>query len=318
MYPMLLVAATLGDKIDSAFYAFDTWVFSVFGAMQSGFLTTVAKIFTSFGDEAFVVPMAVFGAVLCLFKKTRKYGFSLLFAIAIGTLVTNIIVKPMVLRVRPYNTLQMTEFWTQFKVWYEGAGALSESDFSFPSGHTTGAFEMAIATALCFRSDKKKALSFIPPIIAICVMGSRVYLMVHYASDVIGGLIVGTCAGAIGFLLSKLVCRLFEKVKFLDAIDLSKLFKKLDANKAKKLSTTAICVALVAMFCVSFIPSLTEGGDKAVRCDYSAEYDCNNEAKCEVDENGNPVYRDKYPEIAGHEGEFFCKIHWKQLSGVEE
>lgn len=319
MNPMLMAVATLGDKIDGAFYGFDMWVYSFFGALQSGFLTTVAKIFTSFGDEAFVIPMAIFGVVLCFFKKTRKYGFALIFAIAIGTIVTNVVVKPMVLRIRPYNTLQTTDMWAKYSVWYKAAGSLSESDYSFPSGHTTAAFEMAIAMALCFRSDGKKGLSFIPPVIAICTMGSRVYLMVHYASDVIGGFVVGTCAGIIAFFLSKLVCMIFEKVKFLDAIDVSKAFKKLDAKKSKSLSTCAILVVLVALFCVSFVPSLSEGGDDVQRCCYSGEYDCYNEAKCEYDENGNPVYReDKYPEIAGHEGEFFCKIHWKQLSGVEE
>lgn len=318
MNPMLLAVAALGDKIDSAFFGFDMWVYSLFGAIQNDFFTVVAKIFTSFGDEAFVIPMAVFGIVLCFFKKTRKFGFALIFAIAIGTIVTNVVVKPMALRVRPYNTLQTTDMWSKYSVWYTKAGTLSESDYSFPSGHTTAAFEMAIAMALCFRSEGKKGLSFIPPIIAVCTMGSRVYLMVHYATDVIGGFVVGTCAGVIAFYLSKLVCMIFEKVKFLDAIDVSKLFKKIKPEKVKTLSTCAVMLVLVALFCNSFIPSLSEGGNEATRCDYNEEYNCYNEAKCEIDENGNPVYRDKYPEIAGHEGEFFCKIHWKQLSGVEE
>lgn len=106
MNAILLAAATLGERVDSIFYNFDLWVFSFFGHMQNGFLTQVAKFFTSFGDERFVIPMVVFGAVLCLFKKTRKYGAALIFSIVIGTLVTNVIVKPMFLRVRPYNTLQ--------------------------------------------------------------------------------------------------------------------------------------------------------------------------------------------------------------------
>lgn len=319
MNPILLAVATMGDKIDSTFFGFDTWVFSFFGNMQCGFLTIVAKLFTTFGDEAFVIPMAIFGAVLCFFKKTRKFGFSLLFAIAIGTIVTNVVVKPMALRVRPYNTLQMTDFWADYSVWYNAAGALSESDYSFPSGHTTAAFEMAIATALCFRSEGKKGLSFIPPIIAICTMGSRVYLMVHYATDVIGGLIVGSIAGVVAFLLAKLACLIFEKVKFLDAIDVEKLFKKVDDKKRKAAAKSAICAVLICLFCLAFIPSLSEGGDEAIRCDYNSEYNCQNEAKCEIDENGKPTYReDKYQEIEGHEGEFFCKIHWKQLSGVEK
>lgn len=308
MNPILLAAATLGDKIDSTFYAFDLWVFHFFGSMQNGFLTAVAKIFTTFGDEAFVIPMAILGIVLCFFKKTRKYGFALIFAIAIGTIVTNVVVKPMALRIRPYNTLQgNADYWG----WYKGAGMLSESDYSFPSGHTTAAFEIAISMFLCFLSDKKKKIAWIFPVVALCTMGSRVYLMVHYASDVLCGLVVGTLAGVIAFFLSKLVCMIFEKVKFLDAIDCDKLFKKCDKEDKHpyKWNKAVICVALLAIFCVAFIPSLSEGGEDAVRCAYNEEYDCQNEAR---------VNDEKYPAFDGdNDGDLdeYCKIHWKQLHG---
>ena len=98
MYPILL---TLGENIDKVFSSFDLWVFHFFGSMQCTFLTYVAKFFTTFGDEGFIIPLVVVGAVLCLFKRTRKFGLSLIFAVVIGTLVTNIVVKPMALRVRP-------------------------------------------------------------------------------------------------------------------------------------------------------------------------------------------------------------------------
>lgn len=294
MNPILL---TLGESIDKTFYGFDLAVFRFFGEMQNTFLTYVAKFFTTFGDEAFMIPIVVLGIVMCFFKKTRKYGFTLIFAVAVGTIVTNVIAKPVFLRIRPYNTLQgNADFWG----WYQGVGMLSESDYSFPSGHTTGATEMALAMFLCFKSDKKN-IAYIFPAIALCTAGSRIYLMVHYATDVIGGLIVGTVAAVAGYFLMKLVMLLFTKTGADDKIDAAKLFKKLGEDKRKKLGTAAIIIAVAGIFLYAFIPSLSEGGEQT--CAYEGEYNCNNAAR--VDD-------EKYPPIDGKE---YCKIHWKQLMG---
>lgn len=300
---MDLILLTLGETIDKTFSGFDMAIFNFFGSIQNTFLTYVAKFFTTFGDEAFVIPVAVIAVILMLFKKTRKYGFAIAFAIVAGTLVTNVIVKPMALRVRPYNTLQgNADYWS----WYVAAGALSESDYSFPSGHTTGAFEIATALFLVLRGDGKKKIAWLFPAIALCVMGSRVYLMVHYPTDVICGMIVGIAAGTAGYFLMKLCMMLINKVKpftYLDKIDLGKpSFMKWSEGR---IGTAVIAFAVCAAFLGAFVPSLTEGGESAVRCAYVGEYDCYNEAK--VDD-------EKYPAIDGKE---YCKIHWKQLSGVE-
>ncbi len=299
---MNLILMTVGDSLDKAFYGFDTAIFKFFAAIQCTFLTYVAKFFTAFGDENFIIPVAVIGIVLLLFKKTRKYGVALVGAIVIGTLITNVIAKPAVLRIRPYNTLQDLDFYWKA---YIGAGALSESDYSFPSGHTTGVFEIAISMAILFGKDGKKKLSWVFPVIAVCTMGSRVYLMVHYPTDVIGGMIIGTLAGVCGWLFSKLYIRLAENVKFfkkIDKIDLGKV-KFLEWTKGKA-GTVVITVAVAAVFLAAFIPGLTEGGD-VKRCAYVGEYTCYNEAK--TDDL-------KYPAIDGKE---YCKIHWKQLSGEQ-
>ena len=136
-------------------------------------------------------------------------------------------------------------------------------------------------------------------------MGSRVYLMVHYATDVLAGLVVGIVAGVLGYLIAKFVVKfIFEKTK-LDNIDLGKVLKKITDKTNGKAAPIAIVLAIVCIFLYAFIPSLTEGGDKAIRCAYNGEYDCYNEAR--VDDKD-------YPPI---DGKNYCKIHWKQLNGVD-
>lgn len=299
---MEFMLLTIGDSIDKVFYNFDIAVFKFFADIQCSFLTALAKFFTSFGDEAFVIPMVILGVVLMLFKKTRKYGFALVFAIAVGTIVTNVIAKPAVLRIRPYNTLQDLDFYWQA---YLGAGALSEADYSFPSGHTTAAFEIAVSMFLVFRADGKKKIAWVFPVLAACTMGSRVYLMVHYATDVLGGMIIGTLSGIAGYYIMKGLMYLIANVKPFTAMD------KLDLAKIKFLKWTSgragaavVAVAVVGIFLYSFIPGLSEGGD-VTRCAYDEEYDCYNAARVDDED---------YPPIDGRE---YCKIHWKQLMGED-
>ena len=290
---LLAATATLGDKIDEMFYSFDMWVYGIFGVFHSGIMNKVAMAFTSFGDENFVIPVAVLALVLCLFKKTRKYGIAVLGAVAIGTIITNLVAKPAVLRIRPYNTLQQNaEYWA----WYIGAGAFSESDYSFPSGHTTGVFEIAVSLGICLRANKKKLLSWVPAIIAFLTACSRIYLCVHYPTDVIGGMLVGTFAGVAAYFIACGCCKIAEKTK-LDNIDLGKKIKI-----GAKPAVTIIMVVVVAAFGFSFVKQFSEGGDSQ-RCAYSdGEFQCYNEAKVDDED---------YPAINGEE---YCKIHWKELN----
>jgi len=218
----LLLAGTIGELLDKIFAGFDMAVFSFFGNIQCGFLTAIAKIFTAMGSTKYVAMIGVLALVLCFFRRTRKVGLALVFAIIIGTLITNIVVKPMFLRVRPYNTLQnIPEYWR----WYLGAGSLCESDYCFPSGHTTGAFEIATVLCLMYATTKKKKIAWIFPVIALLTAASRVYLMVHYVTDVLAGFIVGTFAGIMGFLISRAICKALKRRPIDKKVDLAKLFK---------------------------------------------------------------------------------------------
>lgn len=202
----------IGRWLDKTFYAFDYAIFTVFGGIHTAILTTFFNLYTHLGDSEFAIPMILLGLILSLFKKTRKYGLTLFLAIIIGTLFTNVVLKNVCGRCRPYVTLAGN---SQFMNWYAEAGSNIESDNSFPSGHTTCAFE--IATAL-FITIKNKKVRWIFPVYAILIMCSRIYLMVHYPTDVLAGVIVGIAAGILGYIAAKAIM----KIKFVDKIDLGK------------------------------------------------------------------------------------------------
>lgn len=84
----------------SVFHDFDYTIFSFFGDIQSALMNYVARFFTLFGEPQFFIPVFMFIAFALMTKKLRKTGFALLFAIIIGTVITNVIAKPMFARSR--------------------------------------------------------------------------------------------------------------------------------------------------------------------------------------------------------------------------
>ena len=200
----------------SIFDSFDMSVFTFFGEqIQGAVMNIVANFITFFGGSEFVIPMAVVGLVLSFFKKTRKFGMAVLFAVLVGTLITNLVMKPLFARPRPYVYYADNPL---FMSWYEFAGAHIESDKSFPSGHTTAAFEIGVALFLVLN----KKYSWIFPVFSALVGLSRIYLMVHYVTDVLGGVLVGTFAGIMGYLIMTAIMKNTKIAEF----DIAERLKK--------------------------------------------------------------------------------------------
>ena len=129
---------------------------------------------------------------LIFFKKTRRFGTAMLLGVTIGALFTNLFIKVVIARPRPYAD----ENGFFYPLW-QLMGSHTESDKSFPSGHTTAAFATMTPVFLL----GKKRVSWTALLFGLLMGLSRVYLVVHYPSDILGGLIVGVIAGVIGTLV---------------------------------------------------------------------------------------------------------------------
>ena len=216
--------------LDTAFSGFDYSILSFYhktAEVAGFFFTPMAEILSFIGElGAFGL---VIGIILMLFKKTRKAGFCMLIAVGIGAVFTNLTIKELVMRARPFQSGNV-----DFSAWWSYVGAHTVSEHSFPSGHVTAA--AAAMTGLCI-SVKPKWLIAPASVYVIAMMAARNYLMVHYPTDVVAGLFVGALAGTASFFAVCGIVKLIKKHEdkslfaFLINSDIRNIFK----SKGEKL-----------------------------------------------------------------------------------
>ena len=156
--------------------------------LQSAALDTLMPIITMFGDAG--IFWIVCSVILMLLPKTRRIGFGMAFALAMGLVVCNMTLKPLVGRIRPYDLQETLGVTINLLI-------DKQHDFSFPSGHTIASFEAC--TVMMLGSRK---LGIPATLLAILIAFSRLYLYVHYPTDVIASVILGTLFGVIGYLVT--------------------------------------------------------------------------------------------------------------------
>ena len=151
-------------------------------------------------STAVLIRAIILSLILMIFRRTRRYGTAMLIGLTIGALITNCCLKILIARARPYSEETAAFFNTDLyqKLWLT-VGQNVESDKSFPSGHTTAAF--ASMTALFLTGNKK--YSWTAFIFAFLMAVARIYLVVHFASDVVAGIVVGVVAGILASLIAK-------------------------------------------------------------------------------------------------------------------
>lgn len=128
--------------------------------------------------------------IFLISKKYRKVGAVMFFALAADLVLCNIILKPTVARIRPYDINTAVTLLIPKQI-----------DYSFPSGHTAASFASASAMYLTGCVYWKPAA-----VLAVVIAFSRLYLYVHFPTDVIAGAAIGIICGILGF-------KIYESVK---------------------------------------------------------------------------------------------------------
>lgn len=150
-------------------------------SLHNNIMDNIMKIITILGDAGII--WLIIALILLFNIKTRKCGILIILAMVVGLIIGNIILKNVIARPRPFILDKTIQLLIEKPL-----------DYSFPSCHTMASFE---ATVIIFLHNKKWGTLAL--ILAILIGFSRMYLFVHYPSDVLFGAILGSLIAIIVF-----------------------------------------------------------------------------------------------------------------------
>lgn len=159
--------------------------------LRNDFLTPIMQGITNLGNNGWI--WIVITLILLLIPKFRKIGLMSAAALILSLLINNIWLKNWIARTRPYEVIEGLKLITKIP-----------SDYSFPSGHTSSSLCAAVVYWRCSREYKKTGNdkfyfptvpAWILLIVAILISLSRLYVGVHYPTDVLGGAVTGVLIG---------------------------------------------------------------------------------------------------------------------------
>lgn len=146
------------------------------------------RFITMLGDHG-MIWIALVVLLLC-FRKTRRAGMTAALSMILTLLVVNLLIKPLAARTRPYEVIDGLRC---IVAW--------ERDFSFPSGHSAHSFACAWTLLRC--APRKLGLPAL--VLAVLISLSRLYVGVHYPSDVL-------CGALAGILMAEAALRLARRL----------------------------------------------------------------------------------------------------------
>lgn len=144
----------------------------------------VMKFISALGNVGII--WILLAIILLLIPKRRKSGVIVALVLCLNAILCNLILKNLFCRIRPCDVNTAVQLLIP-----------RPNDFSFPSGHTAASF--ASVSALYLAGEKRLWKSAL--ILAVLIAFSRMYLYVHYPTDILGGIVIGITAGYIGYWL---------------------------------------------------------------------------------------------------------------------
>ncbi|NMP37949.1 MAG: phosphatase PAP2 family protein [Clostridiales bacterium] len=161
------------------------------------FLDFLMPVITSLGNGG--IFWIILTVVMLCFKKTRKCGVMMAFGLIISLVVNDFVLKPLISRPRPFNFFDASSGYIYPEL------VSRPTSWSFPSGHTSSSFAAAVPL---FSQNKKLG---IPALILAALIGfSRIYVHVHYCSDVLAGVVVGALYGIAAIFIGAAVWKVLE------------------------------------------------------------------------------------------------------------
>ena len=156
----------------------NTIIDSIRTRMRCRFLDFIMPFITKLGSAGMIWIVV---ALAFLNSGYRTYGFILITSLLLCFLVGNLTLKPLFERTRPCDMNTVIQLLIA-----------RPTDFSFPSGHTMSSF--AAASVIFYANDNMGIAAFV---LASLIAFSRLYLYVHYPSDILAGIIIGVLISAV-------------------------------------------------------------------------------------------------------------------------
>lgn len=161
--------------------------------LRNPVLTPILKVITTLGNGGAI--WILLTLLLLMLPKTRKVGCMMMAALLGTLLINNILLKNLVARTRPYEVIEGLTYLVR-----------RPSEYSFPSGHAGSSF-----AAACVMLRKLPKRYGIPAfVLAVLIALSRLYVGVHYPSDVLFGVISGIL---ISYAAEAVVERIWKRKK---------------------------------------------------------------------------------------------------------